>query len=113
MNGSSGEWNPPDWHPDWGDPRIELEHLKEFSLRLVSVIPTVSLTLETPEPGLMTVCVRSKDGKVAEVHSIASADSPKKRRLALFFTPGTPNEEEVYADSIDCAVGYFSARFDR
>jgi hypothetical protein len=56
----------------------------------------------------MDVHVELLDGTVAEVHSVPCLDIPEKRRLALFFWPGTKDEKEVYAQSIECAVTCFT-----
>jgi hypothetical protein len=102
------DWSPPKWHPDFGDPALELDDLKEFSLLLLSMVSNATVTLETPEPGLMDVRIDLDDGRVAEVHSVQCANMPKKRRLALFLAPGTSNEEEIYAESIPSAVNSIS-----
>lgn len=105
-------WRSPDWHADFGDPALELEHLREFSLLLLAVLPNATVTLEIPEPGLMYVHIQLEDGTVAEVHSVPFLEIPEKRRLAIFFAPGTSTEEEIYAESIDSAVNHFSKRLN-
>jgi hypothetical protein len=102
-------WIPPVWHADFGNATLELDHLREFSTRLLSDFPTVDVTLETPEPGLMDVQVRLGE-ETAEVYSVPSVGIPDKRRYAIFFSPGTPNEEEVYAESMDSAMSQFKKR---
>jgi hypothetical protein len=91
-----------------GDAVVELEHLRAFSLLLQSTVADAIVNLETPEPGLMDVLVELPDGIVAEVHSVPRTDALEKRRMAMFFWPGTTDEKEVYAESIESAVAYFA-----
>jgi hypothetical protein len=100
-------WSAPKWHPDLGDATVQLEHLRGFSLLLQSTVPGATARLETPEPGLMDVNVELLNGTVAEVHSVPCAEFPEKRRLAIFFWPGSKDEKEVYAQSIESAVTCF------
>jgi hypothetical protein len=100
-------WRAPNWHSDLGDAVVQLEHLREFSLRLLSIMPSANVSLEIPEPGVMDVQVQLVDGTKAEVHSVPSLEIPEKQRFAVFFSPGTADENEVYALSIECAVRHF------
>jgi hypothetical protein len=60
-------WQSPHWHPDHGDPEVELGHLRSFALRLLSDVPTATAILETPEPGVMDVRVELACETEAEV----------------------------------------------
>ena len=93
-------WRPPQWHPDHGDPGIELEHLRSFALNLLSAVPNATVVLEIPEPGLMDVRVELPCETVAEVYSVPSIASrdPVSRRLALFIHPESSQEIEIYAN---------------
>jgi hypothetical protein len=101
-------WRPPQWHPDHGDPGIELEHLRSFALNLLSAVPNATVVLEIPEPGLMGVRVELPCETVAEVYSIPSSRDPGSRRLAIFFHPESPREIEVYAESVEDASNLFA-----
>ncbi len=101
-------WVSPQWHSDHGDPEIELEHLRAFALNLVSAVPDASVALESPEPGLMDVRVELGRGIVAEIYSVPSPEDQSHRRLAIFCCPDTPNESEVYAESIEDAANLFA-----
>ena len=79
-------------------------------MRLLSDFPILDVSLETPEPGLMDVQVRLGEETKAEVYSVPSVGFPDKRRYAIFFSPGTLNEEEVYAESTDGALNQFKKR---
>jgi hypothetical protein len=101
---SPRRWTAPNWHADFGDPKLELEHLKTFALALLALSPNIAVTLETPESGLMDLEIRLADGSVAEVYSIPCVDQPDERRFAMYLAPGTPQEKECYANTIDSAV---------
>jgi hypothetical protein len=103
-------WIAPEWHSDFADATLELDHLKEFSTCLLSAAPDLKVTLDMPEPGLLYVQVDIGDETKAEIYSVPSPASPGSRRFAIFFDPGTVNEEEVYADSADNAVSQFKSR---
>ena len=50
MDLGTDEWHRPDWHPDHGDPEIEMGRL-QISCRsssLVQQLQSTTLTLETP-----------------------------------------------------------------
>lgn len=101
-------WLVPDWHPDFGNAQVELEHLRSFAVALLAVIPGARVQLETPEPGLMNLVVKLPGGTSAEVYSIPATSRLGERRLGLFFAPGTADESEVYAESVESAVGHFT-----
>ncbi len=107
---SPRDWIVPSWHPDLGDSALELEHLRGFSLALLSAKPSARVALETPEPGLMYVNIKLPDGTVAEVYSVPSSDNSSKRRFAIFIAPGTPEEDEIYAETLPLAVKCFGER---
>lgn len=104
---SPEDWSPPQWHPDLGNPSVQLEHLRSFSLSLRTAVPDAVISLEIPEPGLMDVHVELPNGTSAEVHSVPCVDAPENRRLAIFFAPGTKDERELYAQTIESAVTHF------
>ena len=96
-------WHRPDWHPDHGDPGIEMGHLRSFAVKLLSAVPTATLTLETPEPGLLYVRVELASGTVAEVYSVPSPEDATHRRFAIFLCPGTAAESEIYVEAAEDA----------
>jgi hypothetical protein len=105
-------WDSPRWHADHGDPGIELEHLRAFALKLLSSVPSATISLEIPEPGLMDVRVELPRGLAAEIHSVPSLEDQGHRRLAVFGCPETANEFEVYAESVDDAANLFAVLSD-
>jgi hypothetical protein len=100
-------WHSPQWHPDHGDPAIELEHLRSFAVALLSAVPEATAILEVPEPGLMDVRVGLARGMVAEVYSVPSMEDEGQRRFAIFLCPDTVDESEVYAESVEDASNLF------
>lgn len=103
-------WTLPNWHSDFAEARVELEDLRRFALLLLSVVPNARVALEILEPGLIVLQVALAHGTVAEVHSVPCLDDCEKRRFAIFFSAGTANEEEIYAESIDSAVNHFASK---
>jgi hypothetical protein len=112
MNQSTSprNWICPSWHPDWGNTKFEFEHLRHFALLLLAAEPNLTVDLKTPEPGLMYVNIRMPDSRVAEVYSVPCVGFPEKRQLAIFFAIGTPDDEEIYAETVQSAVNCFSER---
>ncbi len=102
-------WRSPHWHPDHGDPEIELDHLRSFAQKLLSDVPTATATLETPEPGLMDVRVELPCGTAAEVYSVPSPEDERHRRFAIFLCPESAGESEIYAESLEDASNLFAA----
>jgi len=107
------EWEAPVWHEDYGDPRIELEHLRSVAIVLRSAIPGVRLELEQPEPGLMVLVIALSNQETVEVHSVANSSGAEGRRYAIFVSPETPYEVEHYSESVADALGFIRKRFIR
>lgn len=105
-------WPVPEWHPDFGDAKIELEHLRSFATALLAKMPEANVELEVPEPGLMNLTVQIPGGEAAEVYSVASSSSGEQRRYGLFFAPGAPDEREVYEDTLEKAVSQLTGELD-
>lgn len=103
----SALWPVPEWHKDFGDTRVELEHLRALGIALLEALPDAHVDLELPEPGLMNLVVEMPDGSSAEVYSVA-ANTPGQRRYGVFFAPGTPDEREVYHELVENAVKCFT-----
>jgi hypothetical protein len=101
-------WVAPRWHADYGDVLGEFEHLRQFALLLLRLVPTARVGLDLPEVGLMEVLILLPDGTAAEVHSVPTLNNPALRRFAVFLSPGTADEEEIYSDTLDAAVRLFT-----
>ena len=97
-------WQAPAWHPDFGDPQIELDHLREVAFKLLELSPGCSIVLETPEPGVIYIEVTRSDAAKAEIHSVSSGCSLDTRRYGIFIAPDTSEEIEEYAESPDHAA---------
>ena len=101
-------WECPQWHPDWRDTRQKFEQLRAFALSLLSSLPGAKVEFEILEPGYMNVRVELAGGKIAEVYSVGKCGTRDERQLAIFVSPGTKVEEEMYADSVEIAVNRFT-----
>jgi hypothetical protein len=69
-NRSPDDWVAPDWHSDFGDPVVELVHLRAFASQLLATLSSTCVSLELPEPGLMYVRVQTAGGTTSAVYSI-------------------------------------------
>jgi hypothetical protein len=97
-------WDPPDWHPDLGNARVECEHLRKLAMAVLSTIPQSKVELIVPEPGLMLLQIVTPDGTAAEAYSLCATKEAEDRRYGLFLSPGTPREQEFYANSVSQAI---------
>ena len=104
-------WAVPDWHPDYGDAGVELEHLRSLALALPNVVPGAVINLEMPEPGLMYLSIEQQGVIVAEVYSSEIKRGQSNRRFGLFmWRKGVEDDEvEKYADTLDEVLGFFSS----
>jgi hypothetical protein len=98
-------WKAPDRHLDLGDAKAECEHLRELAVAVLSKIPQATVELVVPEPGLMFVRINASQGTSAEAYSLRDAKDSSSRRYGLFVSPGTPREQESYANSVTRALG--------
>ena len=103
-------WQAPEWHEDFGDPRIELEELRSLAIAIRNSVPGVSLQLETPEPGLMELLIDLPNKEIVEVHSIATSLAAEGRRFAIFVSPETTDEIEYYSNSVVDALRFIRER---
>ena len=67
-------WKTPKWHKDFGNPEIELEHLKVFSTFLLNSETAFDLRLDCYEEGYMCVEIVNAGRKVGELHWLDSDD---------------------------------------
>lgn len=75
-------WKVPVWHPDFGDPKVEVDMLRKFCLGLIEAIPDLRAEIVFPEEGYLNVDISREDGrKIAEVHVVADDD---RQKFALF-----------------------------
>ena len=101
-------WKAPIWHADWGDPSLELEPLRALALKLLRGTK-VTVTLETPEPGMLYLRGSFSDGRGLEIHSVASIEHGGSRRFAVFMKAGA-EETEDYFDSLEEAAAFLLHR---
>jgi len=101
-------WKIPKWHPDLSRPaQIDLEHLQQFALKLMDKLSNSKAQLTIPEPGLVYLTISLDSDIEAEVYSIRDERNHDGRILAIYLYPGTSNEKEVHADTIEFAVELF------
>lgn len=105
---SPQEWQPPQWHADFGDSTAELEHLREIAIAISRVTHNVEICLDISEPGVMQLQFRISDSVHAEIHSIPVLQKCGDRRFAIFVSPGTSAEMEEYFDSVGNAVEFIA-----
>ncbi len=87
------EWQIPTWHPDWGNPAIEVGMLREFCVKAIEQFPNLSMELSTFEEGYLNVDV-SRDGqKVAEIYIVSGNEN---RSFAIFGFDGEKEADEQY-----------------
>lgn len=110
LESSPEDWKAPEWHEDFGDPRIELEHLRSLAIAIRNSVPGVSLCLETLEPGLLELRVGLPNNANVEVHSIAKSHFAGERRFAIFVLSERMNENEYYTDSVAGALHFIGER---
>lgn len=92
-------WVAPDWHPDFGDAKAELDYLRSLANTVLQAVVSVSVGLELPEPGLMYLVIRRHSNRLAEVYSVRGIDDREQRRYGVFLFPDSPNEKEYYTES--------------
>ena len=105
-NDSPESWSPPVWHPDFGDPTVELEQLRSLAIDVMRAIPAAQVSLEVPEPGLMMLRIYVPNARSTEVYSVPGLTSDDDRRFALFVSPRSPGEIETYEASVKEAVTF-------
>ena len=86
-------WEVPTWHPDFGDPEIEIEMLRGFCVKAIQFFPNLTTDLVTPEEGYLNVDVFDDSKKIAELHVVVDDE---KRRFGLFGFDGEEETEELY-----------------
>lgn len=103
-------WPIPVWHPGFGDPAVELKHLRRLAVRVLQLVPDAQISLDIPEPGLMVMQICSGNCNRVEVYSVPEIAHVRKRRFAIFVAPGTENELEAYESSVSDAAHLIAAR---
>lgn len=97
------EWKIPVWHKDFGDPRIELNLLKQFCNKLLQSNNSYSIELDCFEEGYMKVDIYKKSIKYGEVYI---TELNGKKQYGLFITKNN-DEEEIYFSDITDGLKYF------
>lgn len=106
---SPDKWISPKWHPDYGDPVAELDRLRSLAIAIQDAIPGVRFILDTTEPGLIEVTVILKNDTSIRLLSVPAANGFGTNRYAMFIYPDSPDEIEIYFDSIEASLLYLSS----
>lgn len=61
-------WTVPTWHPDFGNPEVQVKKLRSFAKALLASCPNVQVNLTQPEQGYLFVTVHHDSNKLAEVY---------------------------------------------
>jgi hypothetical protein len=105
-------WEIPTWHPDYGDVKAELEHLRNLANIVIQQIPQLSVGLSVPEVGVMFLLIAT-DNKVvlAEIYSIHQSNGGiNLRKYGIFLHPNSSAEEEHYTPSTRDVIDLLKSR---
>ena len=110
LNNSPHAWIMPQCHTDFVNLPKEFQELKSLAIAVVNAIPKARVILETPEPGLVNVKIELPSNKDVEVHSVPVPGQIGKLRFAVFISPETSEESEIYFESVDSACDFLLAQ---
>ena len=96
-------WVPPNWHPDFGNPTVELESLRAVSSAILANIPQTEVCLECVEEGYMSVEIMRCGVAIGEVNVI---DSDSVRQRYGVFIETYAAEDEAYFADIESVVAH-------
>lgn len=86
-------WGIPTWHPDFGNPAVEVEMLRAFCIKAIEKFPSLTMALMAPEEGYLNVEVKIDGQKIAEIHIVSDDDS---QRFGIFGFVGAHENDEQY-----------------
>jgi hypothetical protein len=107
---SPESWRAPLWHPDWGDPTVELERLRSLAISLKRALPAAHPCLAIPEPGYMFLDVKIPNGRSAEVYSVPGITGEPNQRYGVFVSPDSRDGVEWYSDCVDETTTFILSR---
>lgn len=102
------EWEAPEWHEDFGDPRAEIEELRSLAIAIRNTMLCTTFTLEIPEPGFIEVSVVLPNSVPVKMLLAPSTTASRRRRFAVFLYPDSEDEIEEYLDSVDAVVSFLA-----
>ena len=82
------DWVTPIWHPDFGNPEIELSILKKTCIFIQSFNNDLTFFLDCYEDGYKCIEIKNKDKLLGELHVVDSSTY----RIGFFNTNG----DELY-----------------
>ena len=96
------DWETPTWHPDFGNPDLEVGMLRAFCIKAIEIFPNSTMTLMTPEEGYLHVEVKKLDKKLAEIHIVSDGDN---QRFGVFGFDGEDETGEQYFSEHEEGLG--------
>ncbi len=90
-------WEAPTWHPDFGNPTVEVEMLRAFCIKAIERFPNLTTALLTPEEGYLHVEVNKSSKKLAEIHIVS--DEANQRFGIFGFDGGDESGEQYFLEN--------------
>ena len=103
---SPESWTPPIWHPDYGNPEVEIDRLRSVAIAIRDAMPSVRFSLEIPEPGIIEVTVHMMNDVTAKLLSATTSNECSESRYAIFIHPDSHDEIEQYFYNINEIVAF-------
>lgn len=95
-----GKWNPPVWHPDYGDSHEKLAILKAYCRQIALMGNGIDFKLDCFEEGYMRAVGYKREKEIFELYAL----NGEEYQVAVFFTD---SGKEVYLSSIEELRGVF------
>lgn len=98
QNSNIDKWMAPQWHPDFGDPKVELEMLRAAARELMTRDETFAVELDCFEEGYMKLKLIRGGSAVADIYIVTPGD----KRLWGVFMHGPSGDESYHEDVASC-----------
>lgn len=82
------DWQTPKWHPDWGDPKLDISLFKSLATALLDLSSDFHFELDPVEEGYLSLQVQYKGDQILEAQLVDRS----KGTLGIFLDSGS----EVY-----------------
>jgi hypothetical protein len=108
-------WKAPQWHPDFGEPEIELRLLRAFSAQFLERFPEGGVELINVEEGYMHVELFVSGQMIGEVHIVQRGTGKPGRWYGVFLSQGKQEEQYFTAakEGLDFIASACGARRGR
>jgi len=107
MTGHPGDWRASRWHPDFGDPEVELRLLRAFAMQFLKCFPDGGVELIHVEEGYMHVDLFLAGHPIGEVHIVERGAGKPGRWYGLFLSGG--KQAEKYFSSAKEGVDFIAS----